>query len=149
MSSVIRQARINFLALARGVLPDDAAIWYGKRLDVFSAPVMLQCYGWTAEQLPEELSPQYRVDEHFDLACCLSSMAGDKDFDTREQEVMGFFALITTTLAADPNYRLGNTVRWAYVTTYDFVPDVDADMGRSVGTLDFKLHCEQRIESLT
>lgn len=149
MSSVIPQARKNFLAIAKGVLPDDALIWYGKRLGVFSAPVILQCYGWQALQEPAELAPTYRVEEHFDLSCCLSSMAGDQDFDAREQEVMGFFALITTTLATDPNYRLGNTVRWAYVTDYQFTPDVDAELERSVGTLDFKIHCEQRIESLT
>jgi hypothetical protein len=76
-------------------------------------------------------------------------MAGDQDFDAREQEVTSLFALITTTLATDPNYRLGNTVRWAYITEYDFVPDVDGELERSVGILDFKVHCEQRIESLT
>ena len=149
MSSVIPQARKNFLALAKGVLPDDAYIFYGKRLATFSAPTMLQCYGWTAMQESAELSPQYRVEEHFDLSCCLSIMAGDQDFDAREQEVMSLFALITTTLATDPNYRLGNTVRWAYITEYDFTPDVDSELQRAIGVLDFKLHCEQRIESLT
>lgn len=149
MSSVIPQARKNFMAMAATVLPDDAYIWYGKRLSVFSAPITLQCYGWSALQEPAELTPQYRVEEHFDLACCLSSFLGDQDFDAREQEVMSLFALITTTLATDPNYRLGNTVRWAYITEYDFVPDVNGEQSGSVGILDFKVHGEQRIESLT
>lgn len=149
MSSVIVQARKNFLAMAASVLPDDTYIWYGKRLSVFSAPLTLQCYGWTAMQEPAELTPQYRVEEHFDLSCCLSSWAGDQDFDAREAEVMGFFALITTTLATEPNYRLGNTVRWAYLTDYEFIPDTDGEMQRSIGTLDFKIHCEQRIETTT
>lgn len=148
MSSVASLARKNFLAMCAGVLPDDTFIWFGKRLGVFSAPLTLQCFGWAATQTPAELSPAYRVEEAFDLNCALSSFAGDQDFDARETEVMASFALISTTLATDPNYRLGNAVRWAYITDYEFVPDGDTE-GRSLGTLDFKVHCEQRIESLT
>ncbi len=157
MSSVIRQARLNLFTIWTPLLPDDTFFWYGKRLGVFSAPLTLQCYGWTATQTPAELSPEYRVEEDFDLSFCVSSWKGDVDFDTREQEVTDVFKILSTavannyTLAVPPASPGSNTgpVRWAYVTDYEFIPDVTPDSGASVGTLDFKIHAQQRIETQT
>jgi hypothetical protein len=147
MSSVIRQARINLMAIATSVLPDDATVFYGKRLPMFTAPITFQIYGWAASRNPEELSPLYRVDEVFDFNCCISSFEGDQDWDARELEcITQFNALI---IAVNNNYTLGNTVRWAYLTDYEFIPDTTTSAGQSLGSLDFKIHCEQRIESLT
>lgn len=147
MSSVIRQARINFMALATSVLPDDTTIYYGKRLAVFTAPLTLQIYGWTATRTPEELSPRYRVDEDFDFSCCISSFEGDQDFDAREQECMAAFE--TLVIAVNNDYTLDGVVRWAFLTDYEFIPDTTATQGQSMGSLEFKIHCEQRIESLS
>jgi len=156
MSSVIRQARINLMAIATSVLPDDATVFFGKRLPIFTAPITFQIYGWTATRSPEELSPQYRVDEDFDFSCCISSFQGDQDFDAREDECLTQFnALIIAinnnyTLAAPPAVPGANAgpVRWAYLTDYEFIPDVTQE-AQSLGSLEFKIHCEQRIESLT
>lgn len=147
MASVIRPARIALMAIATATFPDDTTIWYGKRLAVFNAPLTFQVYGWAATRVEEELSPRYRVDEQFDFSCCISSFEGDQDFDARELECMTQFDALT--IAVNNNYTLNNTVRWAHPTDYEFIPDTTAAQGQSMGTLDFKIHCEQRIESLS
>jgi hypothetical protein len=152
MSSQIRQARINLMKMWADIMPDDTFFWYGKRLGMFSAPLTVQVYGWTATQTPAELSPEYKVEEQFDLSCCVSSFQGDQDFDAREAEAIAAFEILTEAVAN--NYTLaypvgpgGGPVRWAYVTDYEFTPDVTATQGQSVGTLDFKIQGQQRIET--
>lgn len=146
MASVIPAARLYFLNMCRLALPQDVFIWYGKRLGVFSAPITLQCFGWTASQEPAELGPNLRREETFDLKLCLSSFAGDQDFDAREAECMSNWSLITTALGNDGS--LGNIVRWAQITDYEFSPNANAD-GQSIGNLDFTVNCQQRIESMS
>jgi len=146
MSSIIPAARKQFVAMCAAVLPDDTFIWFGKRLAMYSSPLMLQIYGWTAEQEPAELAPNLRREEIFDLHCCLSSFRGDQDFDAREAEVMANWSLITT--AVGNNATLNQTVRWAQITQYEFIPDVDSK-GMSIGSLEFTLGCVQRIESMS
>ena len=146
MSSCIPAARKYFLNMCTTVLPQDCYIYYGKRLGVFSAPLTLQCFGWTAIQEPAEIGPDLKREEIFDLNCALSSFAGDQDFEARETEVMSNWSLITTAVGLDGSF--GNIVRWAQVTQYEFVPDANLD-GQSIGTLDFKIACVQRIASMS
>lgn len=146
MSSVVRAARIYFLNMCTVALPQDTYIFYGKRLGVFSAPLTLQCFGWTALQEPAELAPNLRREEIFDLNCCLSSFAGDQDFDAREAEVMANWSLITTAIGNDGSFN--GIVRWAQITEYEFTPGANTT-GQSIGSLDFKVNCVQRIESMS
>jgi hypothetical protein len=152
MSSCIPAARIYFLNMCRNVLPQDTFIWYGAKLSLFSSPLMLQCYGWHAIQEPAELAPNLRREEIFDLDCCLSSFQGDQDFDAREAEVMTNWSLITTALGNDASFNGGGTgpgiVRWAQITEYEFQPMPDPE-GKSIGSLEFKVGCVQRIESMS
>jgi hypothetical protein len=146
MTSVAPAARVYFQNLCKSVLPDDAYVWYGKRMGSFSAPLTLQIYGWKGTQEPAELAPNLRREENFDINCCLSSFAGDMDFASRETEVMAQWSKITTALGNDAT--LGNIVRWAQITEYEFVPDSNID-GKSIGSLEFNVNCQQRIESMS
>ena len=146
MSSVIRASRIYFLNMCKTVLPDDTYIFYGAKLSKFSSPLMLQCYGWTALQEPGEIGPNLRREEAFDLNCCLSSFQGDQDFDAREQEVMTNWALITVALNNDASFN--SLIRWAQITEYNFQPEPGVE-GSSVGSLEFKVGCVQRIDTMS
>jgi len=159
MSIQVVQARKNLMTIWQPLLPDDTFFWYGKRMGVFSAPLTVQIYGWTALQSPAELSPAYRVEEEWDISCCVSSWQGDIDFDTREAEALAAFNILTEavannyTLAVPPANPGDNTgpVRWAYLTDYEFVPDTtvggSGTGGGSVGTIDFKIHGAQRVDT--
>lgn len=151
MSSVISSTVRYFVTLCQSVLPDDSFVFFGKRMSVFTAPLTLQVNGWTGEQAPAELSPQARREEIFTINSALTYLAGgsgdDLDFVLSvEDTVMANWALITTAVGND--YRLGNNVRWAQVGKYDYVPDRDASSGMQIGTLDFGIDCQQRIDSL-
>jgi hypothetical protein len=135
--------------MCAGVLPQDTFVWYGKKLGTFSSPLMLQCYGWTAQQQPAEIGPNLRREEEFELNCCLSSYAGDASqeaFDSREQECMSNWSLITTALGNDAS--LGNIVRWAQIVEYQYTPDTGPE-GGTIGELEFKVQCVQRIDSMS
>ncbi len=92
-----------------------------------------------------EIGPNLRREEIFDLNCCLSSFAGDQDFDAREAEVMTNWALVTVALNNDASFN--NLVRWAQITEYEFTPEANAT-GQSIGTLDFKVNAVQRIDTM-
>ena len=56
MSSVASATRKYFQAAAATVLPDDAYIWFGAKMSVFSAPITLEIISWRGTQEPAELS---------------------------------------------------------------------------------------------
>jgi hypothetical protein len=148
MSSVASAATRYFLNLARATLPDDAFVILHKRRGemVYSAPITLEVYGFTGRQEPAELSPQARREEEFDINCCVSSYQGDDDLESRMDEAQSAWALLSVAVGND--YTLGNTVRWAQMTEYTFVPDTDTS-GKALGSVEFKINCQQRIDSLT
>lgn len=147
MSSVAAAATSYFIQLARTVLPDEAFVIMrrsGIPL-VFTAPLTLQIYGFTGSQEPAELSPQARREENFDINCCISSFMGDEDLESRMSEAQDGWALLSVAVGND--YTLGNTVRWAQMTEYEFIPSTDLN-GKSLGSVDFRVNCQQRIDSL-
>lgn len=145
MSSSAPAAVAYYLALARATLPDVLVV-FRKKLGVFTTPITLQVFGFTGTQIPAELSPQARREENFIIDCSLSSYMGDDDFEARLTEVMNAWSALTVAVGSD--YSLGGTVRWAQITEYTFVPDTDTS-GKSLGTLEFKVDCQQRIATLT
>ena len=145
MSSSAPAAVSYFLTLAQTTLPDCFVV-FRKRLGVFSAPLTLQVFGFTGTEEPAELSPEAKREENFDINCNLSSYAGDEDMQARMNEVMSAWSLLTIAVSTD--YTLGGTVRWAQIPEYDFTPDTDTT-GKSLGSLDFKVNCQQRITSLS
>jgi hypothetical protein len=148
MSSVAAAATSYFLQLARSVLPDDSFVVLRKSgaQMVFSAPLTLQVYGFKGSQIPAELSPQARREETFDIDCCVSSYQGDDDLEARMAEAQTAWALLSVAVGND--YTFGNIVRWAQITDYDFIPSSDTT-GKTLGSVEFKVNCQQRIDSLT
>lgn len=122
-------------------------MYFGKRLSVYSAPITLQVYGWRALQEPAELAPNLRREETFELDCCLSSFAGDQDYESREAECIANWNLLYVAVGNDAT--LGGIVRWAQFTEYEFSADSNPTGGQSIGHLEFKIQCVQRVESLS
>jgi hypothetical protein len=148
MSSVAATATQYFLNLARATLPDGSfVILHKDRGDlVYSAPLTLEVYGFTGKQEPAELSPQARREEEFDINCCVSSYQGDDDLEGRMKEAQDAWALLSVAVGND--YTLGQNVRWAQMAEYTFIPDTDGS-GKALGSVEFKVNCQQRIDSLT
>src|SRR5262249_52705136 len=146
MSSVIPSAVPQFITIARGVMPQDAFIWFGRQMSVFSAPLTLQVISVTGDQEPADLGPEYRREETFEIHCVLTAFAGDDDHPSRMREVFDQFKVISIAVAS--NYTLNNTVRFAEVGDFNYLPDNDSS-GKSIGSLAFQIRCSQRITSLT
>jgi hypothetical protein len=148
MTSVAPAATSYFLQLARNTLPDDAFVTLRKREAtlVFTAPITLVVYGYSGNTDPAELSPQARREETFDINCCVTAFAGDNDLETRMSEAQVAYDAIFKAVGND--FRFGNLLRWAQMTEYTFVPDVDSN-GMSIGQIEFRINCQQRIDSLT
>lgn len=148
MSSVAPAATIYFMNLARSILPDDAFVILLKSGIplVFSAPLTLQVYGFTGTQVPAELSPQARREEDFNIDCCISSYMGDTDLEARMTEAQTGWDLLSVAIGND--YTLGHIVRWAQMAEYSFIPSTDTS-GKALGSVEFKVNCQQRIDSLT
>jgi hypothetical protein len=148
MSSVAPAATSYFLTLARSVLPDDAFVILMKSGTplVFTAPLTLQVYGFTGSQVPAELSPQARREEEFSIDCCISSYMGDDDLEARMEEAQAGWDLLSVAIGND--YTLGHIVRWAQMAEYSFIPSKDTS-GKALGSVEFKVNCQQRIDSLT
>lgn len=128
-------------------------VWFGKTLSTFIAPLTIQMMGWSGDQQPAELGPNYRREETYAIEMQIVSFAGDQDYITRQSEVMAAFGIISVLIAN--NYTLPSTaggndgaVRFAEVGTFNFTPEA-GDSGQSLGMLDFAIHCSQRIASLT
>lgn len=146
MSSSQPVATPYFVTLATTALGDQATVYFGKPLPMFSAPITLQVIGVVGDQQPAELGPNYRREETFAIQCELTSFAGDEDFAARMQEAYDALALIEVAVGNDPT--LGNTVRYAEIGSTVFTPDSNAP-GKSIGQLAFDIRCSARINSLT
>jgi hypothetical protein len=145
MSSVASATRKYFQTAVAAVLPDDAYVWYGAKMSIFEAPITLEILGWHGQQVPAELSPQARREEEFELVCCITSFAGDQDFDARETEAVTQWNAVSVMIGND--YTLGGNVRWAQMATYNFEGIPNAD-GQSIGVMNFTIECQARIDSL-
>jgi hypothetical protein len=147
MSSVAPAATSYFLNLARTVLPDTSFVVLLKRGIplVFSAPLTLQVYGFSGVQVPADLSPQARREEEFVIDCCISSYMGDDDLESRMAEAQAGWDLLSVAIGND--YTLGRIVRWAQMAEYSFEPSTD-NSGKALGSVEFKVNCQQRIDSL-
>lgn len=147
MSSSVPAAVSAFLSIAQAALPVTSLVWFGKPLGVYTAPLTLQVYGvHDGMQEIMTMGPDYKREETYEIQCLLTSWAGDQDFTSRMTEVYSAFQLITVAIANNPT--MNQTVRFAQVHTFDYIPDADAS-GRSLGSLDFTINCQQRISSLT
>lgn len=146
MSSSIPSAVPYFLDLAQTALGDQATVRFGKPLPLFSAPITLQVLKIVGDQAPAELGPNYRREEKYSLVCELTSYAGDQDFVARMTEAWVAFDLLEIAVANDAN--LGGNVRFAQLGNILFEAGADIQ-GQSIGTLDFAVRCEARVNSLT
>lgn len=145
MPSAAPAAVSYLLTLAQNILP-DAFVVFRKRLGVYSAPITVEIYGFSGTEIPAELSPSAKREEEFTIDGCVSSYMGDDDLIARMNEAEAAWGVLRAAVGVD--YTLGGTVRWAQVTEYQFTPDTDTS-GKSLGSMDFKITCSQRIESLT
>jgi hypothetical protein len=156
MGSSIPGARTNLQALLEAEFSDqpNVQVYYGKHLSQFVSPQTVQILGWTGDQEPAELGPSYRREETFQIHCEIVSWAADDDFPSRETEVMALFDSISLIVGNNPTLpptygaTSGGAVRYAEVGSFTFTPDMDAS-GHSSGTLQFAVHCSQRVTSLT
>jgi hypothetical protein len=155
MPSSIPAARAHLFSLLTTAFAGqtNVQVYYGKTLGTFVAPLTVQIMGWAGDQQPAELGPSYRREETFAIQCQINSWAGDQLYANRETEVMAAFGTVSVIVAN--NYTLPSTaggndgaVRFAEVGTFSFTPEAD-DMGKSMGILNFDVHCSARIASLT
>lgn len=147
MSSKQPDAIKAFLAIATAALPAGTQIWLGKALPQYVADITLQVNGTlNGRQRPAEMSPGYRREEEFDIACKLTVCAGDEDYAQRMTDTFALFKDITVAVAN--NWTLNDTVRYAAPVEVNFTPDSTA-AGMTMGILDFTVNCQVRITSLT
>lgn len=128
-------------------------VYMGKTLSTYVSPITIQILGWSGDQQPAELGPSYRREETFAIQMEIASFAGDQNYMTRQSEVMAAFGVVSTLVANNwtlPSTAGGNdgAVRFAEVGTFTFVPEADNN-GKSIGMLNFDVHCSQRITSLS
>lgn len=145
MASAAPAAVSYLLTMAQNVLP-DAYVVFRKKLGIYSAPITVEIYGYQGTEIPAELSPSARREEEFEITGCISSYMGDDDLIARMNEAAAAWAVLRAAVGVD--YTLGGSVRWAQITEYQFTPDTDTT-GKTLGTLEFKITCNVRIESLT
>jgi hypothetical protein len=150
MSSSIPGAVTYFMDLCNTALPDPVSVQFTSVVPMYTSAKMLIVKSITdIVQTPAELGPSYKREEEYRINCELTSYYGDQNvqsFSDRFDEVFSMFSQITVALGND--YMLGGNVRLAQVEEGEYTPKVDL-RGRTVGCLDFTIHCEQRIESLT
>lgn len=154
MPSSIPGAVSNLVSLLTAVYAgqDNVQVWYGKELSKFVSPITVQILGWTGDQQPAALGPDYRREETFAIQMNITSWAGNQDYLSRQTEVMGAFETLAVLVANNwtlPSTAGGNdgAVRFAEVGTFTFTPQSDA-AGMGMGVLLFDIHCSQRITSL-
>jgi hypothetical protein len=146
MSSSIPSAVPYFLTLAETALGDQATVWFGKELPLFSAPITLQVLGVVGDQEPAELGPNFKREEVYSIQCELTAYAGDQDFKARLAEAFAAFGLLEVAVANDAD--LGGNIRFAECGNMVFTPGADAQ-GQSIGQLAFDVRCSARVTSLT
>lgn len=147
MASSVPNAVNAFLSIVQAALPGNTQVWFGKPLSVYVAPITLQVTGvHTGEQVIATMGPEYKREETYEIQCMLTSFAGDLNFVGRMAEVFLNYGLVT--LAVGNNPTLNQTVRFAEIHSFEYVPDADAK-GMSLGALTFSVHCQARISSLT
>lgn len=160
MTSAAPAAVTVFFNMMTSAFASDTTmqVYFGAELSPFVAPKILQILGVNhGDQQPAEMGPSYRREEQFHINCKLTSYAGDQGnaaFLTRMNECYAAFAIIEKAIGNNPwlsvsgNNDSTNTVRYAEIATYDFMPEI-TDKAGSVGEIDFSIFCSQRITSLT
>lgn len=134
------------MVIAQTALP-DATVWFGKPLAQYTTPITLQVLAvHTGEQEVATLGPEYKREELYEIQCVLTSFAGDNDYLSRMDEVYGSFHSITVAIGNNPT--LNQTVRFAEIKTFEYIPDADPK-GMTLGSLTFTVACQARISSLT
>ncbi len=147
-SSAIPGALVQFMAVASAALPEGTTVWWGEELTTFSTPITLQITQITGTQAPAEIGPQYRREETFALVCTLSAYEGGDQATAAMNSltsVMANFGLLSAAVANNPS--LNGAVRFAQVANFALDAIVD-DNGVSAVSLDFQVHCQQRVLSL-
>lgn len=155
MPSSIPAAVSNLFTLMTAVFVSqtNVQVVFSKFLPEYVSPITIQIKGFAGDQQPAELGPNYKREETFQIPCEIASFAGDQLHMNRLSEVMTIFATFSATIANNwtlPSTVGGNdgAVRFAEVGTFNYAPD-DTDAGKSLGILDFDVHCSQRILSLS
>lgn len=147
MASSVPNAVAAFISIATNALPSDALVWFGKPLGVYTAPITLQILGVSdGKQEIVVMGPDYKREEDYLIQCLLTSFAGNSDFQGRMTEVFSNYLLLSVAIGNNPT--LNQTVRFAQITEFTYVPDADAS-GKSLGSLSFGVECQARISSLT
>jgi hypothetical protein len=147
MSSSVPSAVNAFISIAGTALGSTATVWFGKPLAVYEMPITLQIIGVAeGEQTIEVMGPDYKRDERYHIMCVLTSFAGDNNFTGRMNEVFATFSILTVAIGNNPT--LNQTVRFAEIHSFDYIPGANAN-GMTLGELSFAVACQARIGSLT
>lgn len=131
-------------------LGSGVTIYFGPGVKRFNTPITLQLHGVQFDMEWAEVGPNYRYEERGTLPCTLTSwVAGDSSsegFLDRMTECFSALSLITINIAND--VRLGGLVRLVRLKMGQLQPGSPGDSG-SMAHLDFHLHYEVRVDSLT
>lgn len=148
MATSIPQAVPQFISIAQAALPSGFQIQFGTIFDPNIQPQALLVTGVNVIlDAYAEMSPVYRHEEHYNIECTLSGLSGQPGQDAVIfSQVYQLYDDIAIAVANNPN--LNNTVRLAWCRQLKYQPGRDAK-GLLVGTLDFEVQCQQRVNSLS
>lgn len=146
MSSSAPNAIPAFISIAEAALPANFQVRFSQVFNPYVAPqsLLITRVVFTEDGFAE-LGPRYQHEEHYNLECSLTSVAGDDDPTTRLSEVYTLYKDISIAVAAKPT--LNGTVRLAWCRQLGYEPTKDAK-GLDVGQLDFEVQCQARVDSL-
>ena len=146
MASSIPAALTNLIQILTAALPATTQVNVGPELPRYVAPQTLEILGVTGDQAWAEMSgPNYKREETFAIQCKLTSWAGDQDWESRFQEALVLFDVVS--VAVGTNMTLNGAVRLCEVGSLDLVPMLTKE-GSAAGFL-FSVHASQRIQSLS
>lgn len=96
-----------------------------------------------------ELGPNYKHEEHYNIACSLIAWAGDPNFTQRMLDVYTCYADLQVAISQNMVLGLTDPVpRIAWPRQLSFTPGPDA-FGRPAGTIDFEIEVQARVNSLS
>lgn len=156
MASAVPAAVNNFMTLATAVLPTtECTIVLSSFWPKYTAPLTFRIIGVSDDQEWNELGPNYKREEAFNIMGELTTWAGDQDTVTRMNDVWTYWNLLEVAVGNDPQLTgvVGGTghagaVRVAEFKNINFTPEASAN-GGSIGKITFSLACKQRITTLT
>lgn len=134
-------------AVLQGALPANFQVYFKTVSPVYVAAQSCAITGarFTMDDFAV-LGPDYTHEEQYGMPCVLTSSYGNDDEIGRMNEVYALYKDISVAIANNPT--LNGTVRVAWPVQNAYSPGADIK-GITVGTLNFTVKVQVRVQSLT